>query len=170
MSIITCILTASKTQSDSSSDSERCDWNVTLSDHWEVHKVVHLFRPRSPSPIQIGNNWFFSFIFSSRHQIITWPSVISPVSAQDKPVSLNLQHGSPSLYQTLHFPAPFSSHSHKILPLSFTFFFSLQALIWSEKTEKKILSARLLCPTDILGQVIIHHDDSFLSGQYKDSC
>lgn len=29
------------------------------------------------------------------------------MSAQDKPLSLNLQHGSCSLYQTLYFPAPF---------------------------------------------------------------
>lgn len=78
------------------------------------------------------NNWFFSFIGVSEHQIITWPSVISPRSAQDEPVSLNLQHSFPSLYQTLHFPVPFSSHSHKILPL----LFSPQVLIWSEKIKK----------------------------------
>ncbi len=120
---------------------------------------------------QWPNKWFFGFIFVFMHQIITWWRVISPVSAQDKPVSLNLQHGSPSLYQTLHFPAPFSSGSHPISPLHFSFFSSPGPYMkWKDRTRNSSVPAGQLWPKDIHRQVIIHHSDSLLSVQDKDSC
>lgn len=72
---------------------------------------------------QCSDNWFFGFIFISKHQIITWPSVISPVSAQDESASLNLQHGSPWLYQTIHFPCSiFLSPPHHFTSLFLSLF------------------------------------------------
>lgn len=125
---------------DSQCDGEWRDCNVTLSNHWEVHKVVNLLRTRSPSPLHNGlTPDFFGFIFLvSKHQIITWPSVISPVSAQDELASLNQQHGSPSLYQTFHFPVPFYSRSHTISTSLLLSSFSLQALIWSGKKYSSV--------------------------------
>lgn len=62
--------------------------------------------------------------------------MISPVSDRDKPVSLNLQHGSPWLYQTIHFPAPFSSRSHTISPLYFYLFLLPGPYVkWKDRSE-----------------------------------
>lgn len=147
--------------SDSHCDSERCDWNVTLSNHWEVQKLVNLFPTRSPSAVNNASTSHFSvFIILSKHQIILWPGVISPVSAQDKTVALNLQHGSPPLYQTLHHSAPFSSHSHKTSPL-YSFFLCL-CRVSNEAKGRELHSARQPLAKGQSRPVIIHHGDSIL--------
>lgn len=62
--------------------------------------------------------------------------MISLVSAQDKPVSLILQHGFPSRYQTFHLPAPFSSGGHMISPLYFYLFSSQGSYMkWKDRTR-----------------------------------
>lgn len=129
-----------------------------------AHGCKFVSNTKSFARPQWSNSWFFGLIFVSKHQIITWPSVISPVSAQDKPVSLNLQHGAPlrcikHSTSLLHFVLP-ATRFH----LSLSFLSPAPYVKWRDGGGKKnVLCAGHLWPRDTVRQVITHHSDFLLS-------
>lgn len=83
---------------------------VTCDTEWPggVRQVVNLFWPwQSFFRLQWSDIGFVGFIFISKHQIITWSGVISPVLALDKCFHLISNMASWWLYQTIHSPALF---------------------------------------------------------------